>query len=143
MHADEAGVLQQGAHGRCLVVAVLQQQPAACAQTCWRLLHDAPDGVEAIGAAGQRLQGFVAQGGQVRIASGDVGRVGDDGVKALRHAIEPVALVELHWQVQAPGVGARHVEGVPAVIQSVDLPLAAGLLQRQCDGAAAGAQVQQ
>ncbi|MNV89715.1 hypothetical protein D3C71_1840330 [compost metagenome] len=71
---------------------MLQQQPAVGLQVRWRLGHDGADVFEPIRAAGQGLQGFVGECCQVRIGAGDVGRIGDDGVKQAVHARKPAGV---------------------------------------------------
>jgi hypothetical protein len=104
----QARSLQQRAHGLGLVVAVLQQQPAARHQVGGGLGNDGADVVQAIGTAGQGLQWFVLQGGQVRVGRADVGRVGHDGVERALQPLQPVPAAELHRQAQALGVGLGH-----------------------------------
>ena len=98
MHLLQPGAAQQGAHGAGLVPAVFQQQPAARFQVRRSLGDDGAYVLQAVGAAGQRLQRLVCQGRQVRVGGGDVGRVGDDGVENTFQSLHPLPVAELHGQ---------------------------------------------
>jgi hypothetical protein len=69
------GLAQQVLHGLRLVPAMLQQQPPTRCEAAGGLGDDLTDVVQAIGPAGEGLQGFVGQGGQVGIAIGHIRRI--------------------------------------------------------------------
>ncbi len=85
LHLHQSLRAQQCLHGLGLVLAVLQQQPAARRQARWRLGHDGANVVQPVGAAGQ---GVTAARGVSAARCGsalaDVGRVDDDGVEHAR-----------------------------------------------------------
>ena len=142
LHLGESGLGQQGLHGSGLVPAVFQQQPAARGQMARGLGDDLADVLQAVGAAGQGLQGFMRQGAQVRVAFGHIRRVGDDQIEGAGHRIHPVALHKVHGQVQTLGVGAGHGQGVGARVHGGHGASGALMLQGQGHGPAARAQVQ-
>ena len=70
----------------------------------------------------------------------DVGRVGDHGVGRGR-AVQQVGAGERDVEAEALRVGAGDGEGVVADVGARDLEVVPLVLQRECDGAAAGADV--
>src|SRR5688572_32468842 len=58
--------------------AMLDQQPSTFGEVRRRAPSNLPDGVEAIRAGDERFRGLVGQRRKVRIAFGDIGRIGDD-----------------------------------------------------------------
>ncbi|MNV15440.1 hypothetical protein D3C71_1061670 [compost metagenome] len=132
---------EQGLHGFGLVVAMLQQQPAARLQVRGRLGDDGADVFEAVCAAGQGLQGFVRQRGQVGVGTGDVGGVGDDRVKKTIHASQPITALKPRRQTQPLCVGLGHGQCIGTRVHRQYLGVSALALQRQRNGAAASAQV--
>ena len=83
----KAGLRQERTHRLRLLKTMLQQQPASGVQVLRGAGDDAADRVQAIGAAGQGLRGFMAQRVQMRVTFGHVRRVGDDGVEAALRAL--------------------------------------------------------
>src|SRR5690606_39318261 len=81
-HVGQPRLAQQRAHGRALVVAVFEQQPAVRGQVRGRGRGDRADVVEAVATAGQRRRRFETQVAlaEVRVARGYVGRVAGDQV---------------------------------------------------------------
>ena len=103
---------------------------------------DFPQILQAVRARDQRLSGFVAQGSQVRILVGDIGRVGDDAVITGRHRRKPGALQEPDVQSKGKGIGLGHLQCLWAGIDSIYKHIRAGMPNRQRHGTAAGAKVQ-
>ena len=91
----EALLVEQITHGRALIVAVFQQQPATRLQMRRRLGDDQTQVVQTVRARGQRTAGLEAHItlNQMRIAVGNVRRVAQDQIETLTfHGAEPVAL---------------------------------------------------
>src|SRR5687768_13007331 len=93
-HCGVSRFFQQGAATLGLVVAVLEGEPAARGQVLGRAGDDGADASEPVGACDKRRSGLEAQIPlrEVRIARGDVGRVGDDQIEtAAAERGKPVA----------------------------------------------------
>lgn len=143
-----ACLLQQLRHTLMLLPAMFKQQPPACLEVRRRAGDDVADVVKPIvmrAAAHQRMARLVLERGQVFVIRREVGRVADDEVKGrclLRQGIKPVAAVPLHRQPQLLAVGLGCLQGCGAGICGKNGSVGALVLQRQRDGAAAGAKVQ-
>ena len=119
---------------------MFQQQPGTWVQVRACLQHDAADVVEPLGPRRQRLQRLVPQSGQVRVAAGDIGGVGDDAVVAAVHLRQPVAVDEAHLQSEAHRVGSGDRQRLWEGVERVQLRVGPAVLERQCHRAAAGSQ---
>ena len=110
----QARVLQERAHRRALIVPVFEQQPAAGREVAGGRGGDAPDGIEAVGAGGERRTRFEAHiaPAEMRVAGAHIGRVAHDQLEPHpRERGEPVTRAELHvGDTEARGVFAREAE---------------------------------
>ena len=84
-HRSEPPCFQQLPHGGALIVAVLQQQPAAGFQPARCSVDQYTQVIQPVRAGRQCLRRLEAQVAfaQVMIAAGNVGRVGDDQIEAV------------------------------------------------------------
>src|SRR5690606_25070416 len=115
LHLVHPALAQQLTYRRCLLPAMLEQQPAARREMIRGLGDDAADIVQTILTADQRtgrLEAHIAKR-QMRIVCGDVGGIGDDHVKTLPvEGAEPVTLQKMcmgqpESLTIAPGQGYR------------------------------------
>ena len=93
---------------------MLEQQVAARGQMGRRIRHDGADTVQAIGAVGERHLRLERQAvqGEVRIARGHVGRIGNDQIEAFTgQRCEPAACAKIDAGAQATGIGPGHDQG--------------------------------
>jgi hypothetical protein len=94
-YVSKARAHKQIAHLRSLFPAVLQQQRAAGVQMARRAAHDVLDCLQAARSGDERQRRFILADHriEVRVALGDVRRIGDDDVEALvDDRGEPVAM---------------------------------------------------
>ena len=82
------------------------------------------------------------QVGEMRITFGDVRRVAQRQIKALAgERIPPVTAQQAHIETEPLDVALRDLEGGGARIDGADLGIHRAVLHGQCDGTAAGAEV--
>ena len=78
--ALQAKTLQELQNGLALVVVVLQQQPATGLEVARGVLDEVAQVIQPVRAGDQGFARLMAQGRQMRVIAGDVGRVAHDDV---------------------------------------------------------------
>ena len=137
---------QQRAHLSGLVVAVFEQQRAAGREMIASASDDGAQGRQAIAMVGQRVHRLEAQiaFGKVDVAAGNVRWIGRDQVKAFAaKGSVPVAVQKAHRDAVGCGIGAGDVERARAGVEGAHAHVRAAVGNRDGDGAAAGAHVEQ
>jgi len=100
----EAGFFKQGSDRCGLIPAVFDEQPAAYFQVIGPVLNDVSDVLEAIGATGQGLKGFVGQFCQMGVMVFNVGRIGHQHIEFALNLREPMTLLKADLECQIVGI---------------------------------------
>src|SRR5205823_13972500 len=98
----------------------------------WRRGRDLTDGIEPVGPRYQRLRRLECQRGEVLIAGGDIGRIGDDQVEALRaERRAPAAMAPVDLKSKRYAIAPRDHQGGSTCLHGHDLRRAAMVLKRE------------
>ena len=142
MDVQVAPLRQGRLHPLTLVVTVLQQQPSLGLEVLERRLGNAADVGHATIGTDQGTPGFMAQFGQMGVAWGNVGRVGDDQLKACGpQSLKPIAFLKGQRQPQTLRIVLSQCQCAWAAVHSPDFHTRGMGLQSQGDGPTATPQV--